>query len=318
MEDKTELDDAFWRVAGFAFFGALLFSIPTALFFWFFRSFKPISILAAALLGALFGTYVGIVEVREEQKKRKEALRKERQKAREKAAHLANELAHISKQVEGACEESVRAFESLPVNLSEARKRLPEARKHFKDAAYSPFWHAIEQAYIALGDYNHNLEMIGELSQQYATKVHAYRDMGGSDALPVFPVDLDAASATEAARKVSALFEEIVYQAQRDPVFAQIWEQRRTTAAVITGFASLEMAIDRMTGTLSSSISSLSGELQSLSSKVSGVSAEIQHASSRAETIAHSQLAEQKELNYRMGKAVFYLKEEHRRVAGLL
>lgn len=49
----------------------------------------------------------------------------------------------------------------------------------------------------------------------------------------------------------------MTYEAQKDPVFAQIWEQRRLTSAVVSGFANLETAVRDMGWAVVESIESM-------------------------------------------------------------
>lgn len=72
-----------------------------------------------------------------------------------------------------------------------------------------------------------------------------------------------------------------MYEAQRDPVFAQIREQRRTTAAVVAGFASLDHAVGRMGGAIAASVSDLAGTLEHAESTVSAAVHDV-NASTRA------------------------------------
>ncbi|WP_455132957.1 hypothetical protein [Microbacterium aurum] len=272
--------------------------------------------LAAGLVG---GMIVEIFRQVSERAKKDKAARDAAQYAREsKASQLKADLNRLSSDVIAACDQSVDAFEQLPTDLSNARSWLSEARTHFANTAYSPFWHAIEQAYVCLGVYNQRIATIDQLSHRYMSAARDYQARGGRDVLPIFPVQLDAAKAADAAQGTSVHLGRLVYEAQRDPVFAQIWEQRRTTAAVVAGFANLEAAVDRMSGTLNASLGSLSSSVQSLSSEVSGMGAELRDASARADAIGIAQLATQQQLNDRMNKAVFYLREEHKRAIGLL
>ena len=78
----------------------------------------------------------------------------------------------------------------------------------------------------------------------------------------------------------------MVYQAQKLPTFAQIWEQRRTTAAVVAGFSNLETAVSRLGSSLSGSIRSLS---ESLSASSSRVDASVKQMSGSLTTLTQEQ-----------------------------
>jgi hypothetical protein len=67
-----------------------------------------------------------------------------------------------------------------------------------------------------------------------------------------------------------AKLDAIVYEAQKLPTFATIWEQRRTTAAVIDGFRNLEDAVNSMGARVAASMVHLGTQLLQSSGAVSG------------------------------------------------
>ncbi|ALJ18463.1 hypothetical protein [Microbacterium sp. No. 7] len=269
-------------------------------------------------VGAVAGGLIAFASQASRRANAAEAERDRQRREREAAAQERSDLlARLMAQIRSACIDSVAVFECLPSDLRNARDWGAEAQHHFQNNAYSPFWHAIENAYDNLGYYNERLAAIGKLSRDYDDAATSYVAERGPEAVPAFPVQIDAASATQAAEPIVRRLNEIVYQAQRDAVFAQIWEQRRTTAAVVRGFASLEVAVSRMSSTLSASISQLNTSVGSLSASVSGMSSGLASASAASAALGAEQLRAQQEINDRMGKAVHYLKEEHKRAIGL-
>ncbi|WKK72624.1 hypothetical protein Q0F99_06735 [Rathayibacter oskolensis] len=260
--------------------------------------------IAGALVGGVGGGLVwGVSTASQDAKQAAE------ERVREERARL-DDLNALSAQALSACHEAVQAFEYLPTCLVNARGWSVEARQHFAYHAYSPFWAAIENAYDNLGHYNQRLNFIAELARGHAHAAAEYVRRGGTERLPAFPVHLDAARALDAAAPVLRTLNETVYEAQRDPVFAQIWEQRRTTVAVIAGFANLERAVNLMSSTIGASIRSLSAEVR-------GVGAEVSSASSTATALGNSQLVVQQQLNAKIDSVVLSLREEEKRALRL-
>lgn len=213
-----------------------------------------------------------------------------------------------------ACTHAVEAFERLHVELRDAREFGVDAEKHFSNGAYSPFWQAIENAYVRMGQFNSHMLSIERMREHYAMHRRAYHsDYNGEGSIDPFPVQVDAVKATERARDLVEHLNAVVYKAQQDAVFAQIWEQRRTTSAVVAGFTNLEQAVYGMSATISSSVASLSSSVSSLNKEVRDVGHRVTDSSTSADAIASDQLATQRALTSRVNKAVHYLEEEHQR-----
>ncbi|MGB5040125.1 MAG: hypothetical protein WBO67_04175, partial [Nitrospira sp.] len=103
----------------------------------------------------------------------------------------------------------------------------------------------------------------------HADEVARLAELGGNaGALAVFPVRIDQQRNQDLIDSATRSLSDMVYQAQKLPTFAQIWEQRRTTAAVVAGFSNLETAVSRLGSSLSGSIRSLSESLSASSSRV--------------------------------------------------
>lgn len=238
-------------------------------------------------------------------------------KREQEAAYRRNRLDSLVNEVSDVCTASIEQFEQLPSDLENAWAWAKEAKRHYANIAYSPFWHAIEQSYANLGIYNKRLADIQRLSRRYDSAKSEYREMSGPSKLPAFPVTLDAVRSTQVAETTTGKIGDIVYEAQRDPVFAQIWEQRRTTAAVVAGFANLEAAVATMAGTISTSIGSLAQAVDGVAGQTREANALSRRAADRSEDIGTQQLALQGQINARMDKAVHYLREEHLRALGV-
>lgn len=158
--------------------------------------------------------------------------------------------------------QTASAYLTLPMLVEEIERDYLASKQQFSDGAFSPFWSSIEQAYNGLGHFSHNVVMIAEAASAFPEQVQSYiGSYGSEETLPQFPVDLEAGSVLEVAKTLSSAISDLVYVAQKEPVFAQIWEQRRTTAAVVEGFGTLDQAIGRMTYALSGQIKDLNGSL---------------------------------------------------------
>lgn len=267
--------------------------------------------ISGAAVGAVGGVLYQSVGTAWDRARQREARHLAELMARERAAEGRRQMMErIYGEIGTSSRQAVAEFERLPDDLRAARSWAEEAARHFRDNAYSPYWTAVENAYGHLGEYNRRIGLIAQHAATYERAVASFLEKGGNAAVEPFPVELDAARATEAAEATAGALHEQVYQAQRDPVFAQIWEQRRTTAAVVAGFASLEGAIHSMTGALQASVGSLENSLGTLAVSMRGVEVAVATASAQA---GAAQLGAQKELTARMDKAVFYLREEYKR-----
>lgn len=154
--------------------------------------------------------------------------------------------------------DAVEAFEKLPGLVGSADVDTHRAREFFQDGAFSPFWSAIESAYRNLGDYAQSALRIEACAKKHPGLVGELVLAGGAPGgLADFPVRLDSSRASEVLTEATDQLGKMVYEAQKIPVFAQIWEQRRTTAAVVVGFANLEQAVARMASSVSSAISGM-------------------------------------------------------------
>ena len=167
--------------------------------------------------------------------------------------------------------DAVTRFASLPNLLGAAEEQRDRAKDHYTTGAFSPFWECVEAAYGILGSYKGALDDIARISAQYAIDVSAYVREHGTPTPPFtrFPVSVDDARAGAAAQSLEASLARIVYEAQKQPTFAMIWEQRRNTSVLIAGFTTLAAAVNGMRQTLYSAISGLASIIESSSTEVS-------------------------------------------------
>ena len=163
-------------------------------------------------------------------------------------------------------DESIGLFNVLPLILEAAKGFVIEARRHFDATAYSPFWTCVESAYQEFARYRSTL---AELRERMVLHAQLNTDLGSTDSQVLavaFPLAEEDIAATVAGENLVREAEKLVYRAQQDPVFAQIWEQRRTTAAIVQGFGNLDQAILRMQQTVRSQLSDLGEAYASIDS----------------------------------------------------
>ena len=149
-------------------------------------------------------------------------------------------------------------MQCLPGWLAAADDSARLAVEHYQDGAFSPFWSDIEQAYRFLAEYRDSVIAISQAAGRHAALVEdMLREGGDPGPYSRFPVTLDDNRIKGALNDATQDLESMTYEAQKDPVFAQIWEQRRLTSAVVSGFANLETAVRDMKRAVVESIESM-------------------------------------------------------------
>lgn len=240
--------------------------------------------MAAPIFGAA-GLIIGVVlwaaEIRAERKGQAQRKREESQKIisaqNQHAARTRRNNEDAQQAWLDACqsdalrsaERAVGWFARMPGHLTSARTFRNEAASSFEDGAYSPFWAAIERSYAEVAQYRECVRQVADLSSQHAEAVAALAAAKQHpSALAQFPVHLEVDNVRRVIDTATADLSALAYQAQRDATFALIWEQRRTTAAVIAGFTNLEAAIQGMRGAVVESLDRMGLELQHNSSQI--------------------------------------------------
>lgn len=204
------------------------------------------------IVGMIVGTIVALVHFHEAEKK----------EAAEIAARLARDEAErqqfvaqqkrLGDQILTTNEESIAAFEQLPVHLNSAEKYLDVAEKDFADGAFAPFWDSVEKAAAALGRFEKGVRDIESNSTKYIDLVKQYRGKA-----PVFTVSPTSTPKLTLAKQTSDRMSGIVRRAQRNFEFSVIFEQRKTNQILVAGFRSLAQALEEMTWRITSSIDDL-------------------------------------------------------------
>ena len=153
-------------------------------------------------------------------------------------------------------------YKNQPANLSTLQNLLVhtetsliQSDRLFKERAFTPFWDSVEEGVDLLKQFNQRVGLINTSAKQY------YQLLEGRDhSFPPFPVKSDRIPNPDAlVRKLS----QVIAVAHRDFQFASIYEQRKTTSAVVAGFRSMQEAITRLGEDIVSSISSLQDSLDS-------------------------------------------------------
>lgn len=279
----------------FAIAGILFFTVIGATIGGLVGEFTWGDHISPPLSGFVLGGIVGfappfynfiVAPVQKRQQERRSAAQSRIRKRNDNAAAEVARMQNLATNIVANAGAAVRDFGSLPPLLINSKESASRAVSCYKDGAFSPFWSAIEQAYSSLGDYRSAAVRIEEAAQKHSTLIATYIRAGGNPtSISEFPVRVDSSTVTTTLIAASEDLGRMVYEAQKHPTFAQIWEQRRTTAAVVAGFANLEHAVNGMRAALTSAMYSLGESLNNSHSRVefalSGMSSNLELASSQ-------------------------------------
>lgn len=274
-----------------------------------------ISFVGVTIAGTVKGDRAARQEL--EERRREEAARRKRilQEADEAQRR---DRRQREDAIKSNSETAIRIFASLPESLQHVRTHRNSAVRHFRAGAFSPFWSAIEESYTHLGRYNEGLGSLARCGAIHAEALEGYAAKFRTvDHLPPFPVDINAVQATRVGEEAAQDLGSLVYEAQKQPVFAQIWEQRRTTAAVVQGFRNLEQVVSGLAGTLRVSIAALESAIERHGTQVR--SSVDRALLTMEETAASTSLAGDSlqrglsSLDGQVSSAVWYLRQEWKR-----
>ncbi|HEX4693388.1 hypothetical protein [Sphingomonas sp.] len=259
---------------GLIVLGLVLAAIAAAIYF-FYQAFGMLGFFAIA--ASIVGWKV-YKHQREEARKR-EAIRQAEQREEERQAQIRENQRqqHLREQSDlksriGSCREgAVIIYHELPGFLLKVEESLDKAENNFSDKAFSPFWQAIEDALTHLSQVDKSLNNINWQSEYYVELCSSYEQ--SESPFPIVKVD------TVRVRKSSMLAEDrmqtIVAKAQRVYEFSTIYEQRRTTSVLISGFANLGQAINGLRAQIEHSFDQLSSQLESMESGMKGRHSEL-------------------------------------------
>lgn len=185
-----------------------------------------------------------------EERQRQQILKAEREK---QIAQNAIARTRALSNIDGLVSSAQVSAAKLPLLMSDAELWLDQAENEFSEGLYSPFWEAMEGAVQHLSQFDKTLRTIETAQQRYAIEAPPLAPDAVSFSLGVRV--LPNPSATN--QRMKALYR----QAQKDPHFAQIYEQRRTNAILIEGFQSLGEALTYLGDRIESDLRSLGDHL---------------------------------------------------------
>lgn len=194
-----------------------------------------------------------------EKLKAEERLKRERleaevaRKAAARAAAAAARAATLA-QLQRLILEAERAAASLPIILGEAELTLHRAEEELRSHLPSPFWEAMEEAVANLQAFQGALSIIEARRAEYSAQASK---LGGG--VPGFRLGVSVLpDPTGTQSRLTHLYR----QAQAIvPHFPMVYEQRRTTSTLVTGFRSLGQAVERLGDRIADEIGSLATSL---------------------------------------------------------
>lgn len=154
---------------------------------------------------------------------------------------------------------AVNAFDAAQRSTESASAWLAKAKEEYSAGIYSFFWEAIEHTAKCLGAFAEYAQQIESNADRYAQVADFYE---GS--VPPFSIARTKLNSLKSAEVVSRDMDKVVRTALSRKDYTDIYEQRRTSSILISGFTSMEQAIKRMSDHVSSAIGSLSSSMSSL------------------------------------------------------
>jgi hypothetical protein len=182
------------------------------------------------------------------------------------------------------CKESLDDFELLPGHLIAAEEFLDQAEARFHEEAFAPFWDSIELAVKELGGFDTRVRSIDRRLATYDSLVKQYEGQP-----PQIPIDRDCVSSLAVSARTAERLRSIVYKAQCNSQFAEIYEQRKTHQILVAGFATFADALALMSSELQSSIGQLASSVAQMRSQFSDSlpAVQINAASSASSSAQH-------------------------------
>ncbi len=166
-------------------------------------------------------------------------------------AEVAATVVKVEK-IYGAQENNLMTLDNL---LERTEVSLDRAQRLFNERACTPFWDSIEDAVESLRQFDKQVSFINESAKVYYSQL-ANRD----HTFPAFPVKSGDLPKPEALMKRLTEYIDLAHRTDR---FDIIFEQRRTTSAIVTGFRNTHEAITSLRNDLLSSLSDLQSSLES-------------------------------------------------------
>jgi hypothetical protein len=143
--------------------------------------------------------------------------------------------------------QSLDIAEQLPELLANTSEFLAQARQEYAENAFDPYWDAIEEAAISLGQYYDDVQELSRHAQFYYSSLK-----GENHTFPQFPIKPDdlpnPIPFVEELRQTLRL-------GQTNHDFTDVWHYRQTRQVLIAGFNNLTDAVSGLQRTLRESIS---------------------------------------------------------------
>jgi hypothetical protein len=173
---------------------------------------------------------------------------RERERAGREQDRRAEELRVLQSDVTSSPKLVAEHYRAALAQLETAATKLELAVGHQRRSAYTPFWEAVEAGLGALNEYRLGVERISNAVRRHESLREQVRKTPELKKLAADPIpqEITQIGRSRAGGAIADRFKEAVYNAQTDFKFASIYEQRRTTAAVIFGFSSIQDAVDRL------------------------------------------------------------------------
>jgi len=211
----------------------------------------------------------------EMRRRRAEAAYRAGEPERQRAAELAqrNERIKIAQSVLEIPSQVVAAYRQAGAFLAQSSGWVADAEQLYHRRAYSRFWAAVEGGTFALNQFQDRLSHAHRIAEQYPNRVAevtaTLHEMGTEP--PLLPPELGGAEIARVGHNLEGRLQAVVERAETDPVFAQIFEQRRTTAAVqqlSTSLWDIGAKMSEANQRLCTSVASGNAEIQRLTERV--------------------------------------------------
>ena len=180
------------------------------------------------------------------------ALAKEREIEHE--AKVAEQRA-IMRQLEQCISTSNQCAANLPKLVKESERFLNIAESEFDEGAFAPFWDAIENAAIRLGQFENNIRTITYNASEFKRI--------GSNAENPPDFQISDRGLPDASRNALRM-QDIVRRAQKNFQFATIYEQRKTNQLLVSGFRTLGEVLNNIGDRLETSLDTFSTAVREL------------------------------------------------------
>jgi hypothetical protein len=169
----------------------------------------------------------------------------------------------------------------LPTLLAAAELDLDRAEAEWAERVYSPFWEAMEDVLAKLHSFETALHLISNNRALHEKEANVLGDVGQ-------PFTLGRVILPDT-RPTYGRLRDLYRRAQKDSEFAKIYEQRRTTSALIAGFRSLGDAVQRLGDRI---IQSIDDVRSTVGAAIGSLELSLQDAVSQASTQREALLTE--------------------------